>query len=487
MAAVVVPIQALDRTKKGVGSATKRFGALRGTLGGVGKAGKIAAIGIGAIAVVGIGVGIKLAKDFLVAGDALHKMNLRTGISVEELQKMRFAAEQSGSSLEVFEKGLQTFNKGLADAATKGTGPVADGLELVGLGLKDLQGLAPEEQFKVMADAIAAIEDPTLAAAASQKLFGGAGRDLLPLLKEGADGINKLGAQAEAAGNIMSSETAAAAAKFNDEMNLLKQQLGSLAQRGFQKLIPYMLDFLGVTREHIIPAIKLAAQWIREEMVPAIGLMVQWIKGNWIPSVKQMVQWLRDEVPPAIRATVRWIKEEMIPAIQATVRWIKENGPRLIVMALWLKEKLVAPSSSRWCSGLRHEVIPVLQDLAKWFKDDVVPALKLAVQWLRDEVPPAIRATVRWIKEEMIPAIQATVRWIKENLVPVLVVMALWLKEKLVAAVKLLVQWIKAEVIPVLQDLAKWFKDGRRPRPQAGGDVDKGRADPRPQGYRPVD
>ena len=54
-------------------------------------------------------------KVFAAAGDQLDKMSKRTGVSVEALSELGFAAEQSGTNLETFEKGVRTSTVDLGD------------------------------------------------------------------------------------------------------------------------------------------------------------------------------------------------------------------------------------------------------------------------------------------------------------------------------------------------------------------------------------
>ena len=70
---------------------------------------KFVAIGVAGIGSAGIAVGAKQVGDFLSTADAIGKMSSRTGIQIEELQKLDFALQQGGSSIETFEKGYPNF------------------------------------------------------------------------------------------------------------------------------------------------------------------------------------------------------------------------------------------------------------------------------------------------------------------------------------------------------------------------------------------
>ncbi|GMV72840.1 MAG: hypothetical protein AMXMBFR77_26770 [Phycisphaerales bacterium] len=159
-------------------------------------------------------------RAFAATGDALEKMSRRTGIGVEALSELGFAAEQSGGGLEVLEKGVRTMQRTINDAE-RGLSTAVDAFDDLGLSSDRLRGLSPEAQFKTIAEAISRVEDPTKRAALAMQIFGRAGTQLLPLMEEGADGIEALQAQARAFGLTVSTESAKQAALLTDTLNIL--------------------------------------------------------------------------------------------------------------------------------------------------------------------------------------------------------------------------------------------------------------------------
>ena len=278
-----------DKTKKGTDSASRRIGGVTKKIGGLNKAAKLAALGVAGIGLAGIAIGAKLIGNFLATGDALDKLNKKTGIAIEDLSSMSFALGQGGTDLETFEKGLGTFAKGFADATLKGTGPFVDGLALVGLELEELQGLDPVAQFDLMADAIAGIEDPMLRSAAAQKIFGGAGKDLLPTLLEGSEGLEKLRQEAHDTGAVMSTDAAQGAAKFNDAIQSAKGFLKGLALKGFSVVLPALISFGDLLKDKVGPV-------IRDTIIPAFrrlgekfGELVRPWKEQLKPALEKMI------------------------------------------------------------------------------------------------------------------------------------------------------------------------------------------------------
>jgi TP901 family phage tail tape measure protein len=183
---------------------------------------------IGAIGAGITGVFLKAADSFAKAGDRLDKMSKRTGVSVEALSALDFAASQSGTSLEAVEKAVRGMSRNLVDAE-RGLSTATDNFSDLGIALKDLQGLSPEEQFLLIAERISGIEDPTRRAGVAMKVFGKAGTELLPLLANGKDGIRELMEEAERLGIVLSTEDAVAAAKLTDELDKMKRQFGQIA------------------------------------------------------------------------------------------------------------------------------------------------------------------------------------------------------------------------------------------------------------------
>ncbi len=163
---------------------------------------------------------IGAAKAFSAMGDQVAKMAKRTGLSVETLSELRFVASQTGTEFESLENGFRRMQRSVYDAG-RGLSTAVDALADLGLSFEDLDGLSPEKQFKLLADRIGQIEDPTTKAAVAMSLFGRTGTNLLPMFAAGSKGIEELQAQARQLGLTMSSEDARAAEEFTDALDAL--------------------------------------------------------------------------------------------------------------------------------------------------------------------------------------------------------------------------------------------------------------------------
>jgi hypothetical protein len=263
-----------------LGDATKLEGALEKASGHVssfsekiGSIGKIATIAGTAITGIFTAIVLKTAQ----VGDQFNDMSLRTGVSVEHLSTLAYAAELSGTNIEGLEIGLKFLTKGMDDAS-KGIGTAKDAFEYLGISVVDAEGnLRPTiDVLKEAATKIAEIENPAKQAALAMDLFGArSGTQLIPLLKEGGAGIEELMGKAKDLGIEISTKSAQAADEFKDKMTSLT---GSLAGAGMtigEVLIPAIIPLIEKATE-IVGKISL---WAEEnprliETITKVGAVV---------------------------------------------------------------------------------------------------------------------------------------------------------------------------------------------------------------------
>jgi hypothetical protein len=207
---------------------------------GVAKLGKaFAAVGVAAAGALAV-----LVRDSINAADEIGKMSDRIGISTEDLSKFGFAAEQSGSSLEGFERGAKALSKSIVDAAN-GTGKAAATFDRLGISATDVDGNIRDtvDVIKDLSDRFAELPGGAEKAALAQELFGKAGGELIPLLDQGSAGLEAFGEQAEALGLVIGDKTAREAAAFNDNLNLLKKTSTGFANQVAVQALPTLVAY----------------------------------------------------------------------------------------------------------------------------------------------------------------------------------------------------------------------------------------------------
>lgn len=177
--------------------------------------------------------------------DALDELSQRLGIQVEQLSEWEYAAKLSGTSLESLTTGITRFSKVVA-AAASGDSRQANLFKALGIQAKDAQGNLRdvEELLPEVADAFTKLESDTTKTAIALELFGRGGAEMLEFLSRGSEGIDKLGDEARELGGVIDSETAAAAAQFNDNLDRLKLATQGLATEIASNLLPYLDDLV---------------------------------------------------------------------------------------------------------------------------------------------------------------------------------------------------------------------------------------------------
>lgn len=212
---------------------------------------RLAAFGAGVTSLgfsfVAVGAAISAAMDaatvaFSTIGTGIDNMSKRTGIAVETLFGLRFAADQANVGMESLELGIKKMQKTIF-AAQEGTKAAVETLSELAIPIEQIIALAPEDQFKLMADAISKLGDPTQKAALAMKVFGRSGTDLLPLIEQGAAGIDAFTKKARQLGLVMSKQDAAAANVLNGALGELKQVLQQTALEVGASLAKVWTDF----------------------------------------------------------------------------------------------------------------------------------------------------------------------------------------------------------------------------------------------------
>lgn len=231
---LTVVIKAKDEASGTLDKVGKKAGGFGGAMG---KAGKKAALGVGMMATAVVGFGVASVKSFAEAGDEVQKMALRTGLSTEALSELKYAAELSGTSLTGIETGMKKMAK-FVDDANDGLSTSTDVLDKLGLSVTDIQGLSPEETFKVLSSAVADTDDALTRAALAQDVFGKAGTDMLPMLAAGSEGIQEMRDEAHELGVVFDQDAADKAAAFNDSLSKLQNQLGGVMNQVAQGIMP---------------------------------------------------------------------------------------------------------------------------------------------------------------------------------------------------------------------------------------------------------
>ena len=150
--------------------------------------------------------------------DSLSKLSdeaNRLGSSVPALQKLQYAAEQSGVSTESMNLALRKLNVVLGQAQN-GSEKANKAFASLGLSASDLATMSLDQKYIAIADAIKKLDDPNKQAAAAVAIFGKSGVQQLNLLKDNVSGLTQRFVDL---GGVISTEGAGSVEKLGDKIN----------------------------------------------------------------------------------------------------------------------------------------------------------------------------------------------------------------------------------------------------------------------------
>ncbi len=193
-------------------------------------------IALGAIAATAL-VGAAVAFDRLIkqAGE-FQDLAEKVGDTADNFASLAVAAKVGGTSMNEVAAASIRLTKGLTgvDDESEAAGAAVKAL---GLDLAALKTLAPAEQFETIANALAEFEDGASKTAVAVALFGKAGAEMLPFLKELA---GETGRQ-----NILTAEQIALADEYADKQARLQAQISLYAQVIATEMLPAYVDLQG--------------------------------------------------------------------------------------------------------------------------------------------------------------------------------------------------------------------------------------------------
>lgn len=207
--------KSFDNMNKSVSKAEKSIGKSLSFI----KKAMIAAFSVRAV--------VQFGKGMMNAANDLLTLSSQTGIGVERLQELRFAAEQSGTSIESLKEGI----KALSQQMDRGNPAV----ERLGITSQDT-GEAFEQTLSALAKMPAGVERNAIGA----QLLGESYVRLIPLLDQGEEGIKQLTQAARNSGAVMSKELVQGIDSLRQSLDRLKSMFVS----AFYPIVEFVLPAL---------------------------------------------------------------------------------------------------------------------------------------------------------------------------------------------------------------------------------------------------
>jgi hypothetical protein len=151
----------------------------------------------------------------------LNDLSTRLGVSVEFLQEMQFAAEQSGASLEDVAGAVEKISIARMKALA-GDQATIENFAKMGISMQQIKEFGGEGLFKAFGKSFESGIDPQKLVGPFRELAGRGAGSLIPAM---AEGLDQAAEKARNLGLVMSNEVVASLDEFNDRVDTMKKGL----------------------------------------------------------------------------------------------------------------------------------------------------------------------------------------------------------------------------------------------------------------------
>jgi hypothetical protein len=190
-----------------------------------------------------VGIAANFIRSAAEAADALGKTADKLGLSTERLAAFQLAAADAGVETGTLNKLLTDAQRRLGEAAS-GTGATYDALKSLGLGVRDLQKLSPDELFLRYSDAINSLKSRAEQFSVAQDLFGKSAQEAFTLIAAGRPAIEEAAATVDRLGLALSRVDIAQIEIANDKLGLLAKVSQAFGQQLAAAIAPFVTEFV---------------------------------------------------------------------------------------------------------------------------------------------------------------------------------------------------------------------------------------------------
>ena len=188
----------------------------------------------------------------------------KLGTSFEFVQVLDEAARRSGTSIDTVSAAFGRLQKSVLGVDEESKAAAA-ALSTIGVTAEELQALKPEDQYRLIGERLAAIEDPAQRTAVATQLFGRAGAELLPF-------FNNLGGAADDMARFNATISAADRGRIDALGAAFDAVFVSLRGLGNNLLTPFagLVDGVATVIAEVIGAITRAIKPFMDAITPGL-------------------------------------------------------------------------------------------------------------------------------------------------------------------------------------------------------------------------
>ena len=358
-------------------------------------------LGMGAAALGGF------VKRVVDTAGSINDLSHQLGTSAEFTQRMKYVAEQTGTTIEAFGTAITRMNKNLSI----GDDSTVSALKKAGLSLSELRQMKPEDAFYKIADAVKGIQNPMLQTEIVTKALGKTAAELLPAMQED---VRKLGGEV----SVMSDDTVARLDAAGDAWARLGNKIVTITGEALVSILDFGATVRGVfgTSERFFDFLAMSFQYGMTNALATSTATQQVMEAMAASLSKQEKQQVDDLAKKGMKAKeiAALYREEVRPAIEAYVKTLEQAARIKFTstddeLAKGAKEQVEAAKAEleRW-----KEAIDRHNEEQKAGEEATVDAIEKLVQELTDEAKFQLdewRDAIRRHQEEWKAGEQATI------------------------------------------------------------------------------
>lgn len=398
-------IETLKNTEKqGESTASK--------LGDIAKKGVMVGTAVAAGVATAAGALVGMVTKTSETADRIDKLSAKTGLSKQAFQEWDYVLGQNGIEIEKMQTGMKTLTANM-DAAAAGNENMAGAFDSLGVSVTNADG-SLRGQEETMNDVILKLADMpngTEKARLATELFGKAGVELMPMLNNGAEGIEELKNRSHELGLVMSDEAVNAGVVFGDTLDDVKDSLGMVATKVGSEVMPIvqkMLDWVLANMptiqsvaskvfEVIGQVVTGAADIFNNTLMPVFNLVFDWVQAN-MPMMQEVMKVVFENVKSIWEETLRPVFDALLGVLETVWNVFQAAWPSIQqVMGIAFEAMKLA-----W-ELLLKPAIDALVEIVNFLKakfDENMPAIQ--------EIFQAMAQTIQWAWESYLkPAFEA--------------------------------------------------------------------------------
>lgn len=172
--------------------------------------------------------------------DEIGKKADAIGLTTDALQELRTVAEEAGVSQEALDNSMMQFSRRLGEAR-QGLGQARYALDEMGLSAEDLAQMPLDQALQTVAEEMTKVEDATSRTALAQQLFGRSGVPMLNLLREGAEGMERMRQNARDLGIVIDEDLIRKAEETENKLGLLARVINADLSEALISIAPLLV------------------------------------------------------------------------------------------------------------------------------------------------------------------------------------------------------------------------------------------------------